>query len=454
MNPTPLAALSRQPVTPSPVASSRASGISVTTNQFTKQVIRQLLDGADAETFAAIPLASYGPWAEVVRLLREAYAEGKANAPAEQDAGRRGTQALTTVYRSLVRVDDQLVLLMAGDEEAPRKSFKMRELLTSDFPPQRFVIPGLIPEGLTILAGRPKGGKSWLVLQIAVAADIGGEVLGLRVPKLKVYYLAMEDTEYRLSDRLKKQTAGMNIDLTVDGEAVFRTDCSPLSEHGLSELKAIFDEGYNLVIVDTFSRILGHGDQMDQQEMTRVMAALQRMALDHHAAILLVDHHRKSARTSLDADPIDDILGSTAKAGVVDCALGLYRRHNEDQAKLKLSGRDFGDSELEIEWDPSAFRWRLKQGAEGPKGRYTLREREAIDAVGELGRATLTQLVAHLGQDKSNLYNRLQSLCQRGVLACVQSAKGYEYTLVLQPSGPASPPAPAAWRWLCRLWRL
>jgi hypothetical protein len=109
-------------------------------------VIRQLLDGADAGTFAAIPLASYGPWAEVVRLLCEAFAEGKAN-------GERGTQAVATVYRSLVRVDDQLMLLMAGDEEPPRKSFKMRELLTADFPPQRFVIPGLIPEGLTILAG-------------------------------------------------------------------------------------------------------------------------------------------------------------------------------------------------------------------------------------------------------------------------------------------------------------
>ena len=105
--------------------------------------------------------------------------------------------------------------------------------------------------------------------------------------------------------------------------------------------------------------------------------------------------------------------------------------------------------------------------AEGPKGRYTLREREAIDAVGELGRATLSQLVAHLGQDKSNLYNRLQNLCQRGVLACVQGPKGYEYTLVLQPSEPASRPptscrptcsapavAPAALYRLYRLYRL
>ncbi len=127
-------------------------------------------------------------------------------------------------------------------------------------------------------------------------------------------------------------------------------------------------EGYNLIIIDTFSRILGRGDQMDQQEMTRTMGALQRLAAEHGAAILLVDHHRKSARTTLDADPIDDIMGSTAKAGVVDCAMGLYRRHNQNEARLKLSGRDFGDSELALEWDPEAFCWNLKQGAAGAKG--------------------------------------------------------------------------------------
>ena len=191
-------------------------------------------------------------------------------------------------------------------------------------------------------------------------------MLGQRVPRLKVLFLALEDTEYRLSDRLKKQTAGMYGAIPTSRSTATSTSCtdwSPLSEHGLADLREAIDrEGYNLVIVDTFSRILGRGDQMDQQEMTRIMAALQRLAADHQAAILLVDHHRKSARTTLDADPIDDILGSTAKAGVVDCAMGLYRRHNEDEAKLKLSGRDFGDSELAIEWDPNAFCWNLKQG--------------------------------------------------------------------------------------------
>ena len=88
-------------------------------------------------------------------------------------------------------------------------------------------------------------------------------------------------------------------------------------------MRHILAQGYRLVIIDTFSRFLGRGDQMDQQQMTRVMGALQHLAFACNAAIIVVDHHRKSARTTLDAEPTDDILGATSKGGVADLVLGL-----------------------------------------------------------------------------------------------------------------------------------
>ena len=69
------------------------------------------------------------------------------------------------------------------------------ELRGKSFPPIRFVAPPFIPEGCTILAGRPKIGKSWLML--AVGLDVaceGGDVL----------YLALEDNERRLQTRMAK----------------------------------------------------------------------------------------------------------------------------------------------------------------------------------------------------------------------------------------------------------
>lgn len=41
------------------------------------------------------------------------------------------------------------------------------ELQQMNFPPVRWVVPEIIPEGLTLLAGKPKLGKSWLVLEHA-----------------------------------------------------------------------------------------------------------------------------------------------------------------------------------------------------------------------------------------------------------------------------------------------
>ncbi len=388
---------------PAPQCHTADPGVALTSNQFARQVIRRLLDGADPGTFATVPACSYGPWAEVVGLLLGAHANG-------ESAGTGGAAAVRTVYGSLVRMDEKLMLLMAADDTPPRTSYTIGELLAANFPALKFIIAGLLPIGLSILAGRPKEGKSLLVLQLTLAAYLGATFLGLQAPRLKILYLALEDTPYRIADRLRKLARGMGIDLAACvplpqggdgdpggiryGDVTIVTAWSYLSDHGMADLRTAMDrERYDLVIIDTFSRILGRGDQMDQQEMTQTMASLQRLALDHAAAILLVDHHRKSARTSLDADPIDDIMGSTAKAGVVDCAMGLYRRHNQDEATLKLCGRDFGDSELALTWDPDAFCWNLKppkakspRPVPAPRITYTLREQETIDAVAEISR--------------------------------------------------------------------
>jgi len=68
------------------------------------------------------------------------------------------------------------------------------ELQTKQFPPLRFVVPDLIPEGLTLLAGKPKVGKSWMVLDIAIAVASGRYTLGnLKPEQGDVLYLALED---------------------------------------------------------------------------------------------------------------------------------------------------------------------------------------------------------------------------------------------------------------------
>jgi AAA domain/Toprim domain len=79
------------------------------------------------------------------------------------------------------------------------------ELQTLTFPPLRFVVPGLVPEGLALLAGKPKAKKSWLALDIAIAATADRFTLGeIKPDQGDVLYLALEDSMRRVQRRMTK----------------------------------------------------------------------------------------------------------------------------------------------------------------------------------------------------------------------------------------------------------
>ena len=84
-----------------------------------------------------------------------------------------------------------------------------KELQGTHFPPVSWVVHDLVPEGLTLLAGKPKLGKSWLALQIGLGVATGGEVLGRPVEQGTVLYAAMEDDYRRLKSRLGKCAGGL-----------------------------------------------------------------------------------------------------------------------------------------------------------------------------------------------------------------------------------------------------
>jgi hypothetical protein len=87
------------------------------------------------------------------------------------------------------------------------------KLQRETFPPVSYVIPDLIPEGLSILAGRPKIGKSWLALEVAIAVAAGRICLGDRKASVgDVLYAALEDNPRRLQRRIDKMLSPVSAD--------------------------------------------------------------------------------------------------------------------------------------------------------------------------------------------------------------------------------------------------
>lgn len=286
----------------------------------------------------------------------------------------------------------------------PYEFWTARSLLSTEFPELTWVVKDLLPEGLCFLAGRPKRGKSWLALQIAIDVVTGGSSLGT-TSHGKVLYLALEDSPRRIKTRLQQMRAEKSDDL------FFLNTFPQLDQGGYNRLMDLMEQ-YRpiLVVVDTLARVQGRKRDGDSNaDMTDLLSPLQALALEAHCAILMIDHHRKPGQDP--ADMIDDIAGSTAKTAVADAILGLYRKSGDALATLKITGRDVEERDIPLLWDSLQFHWRLEKKAE-----LTVRDQRVIQFVDSVGEADINVIATHLGLTTRAIQEDMADLVARGLL--------------------------------------
>ena len=299
------------------------------------------------------------------------------------------------------------------------------EILSTVWPEPVWAVPGLLPAGLTLLAGAPKIGKSWLSLQLAKAIASGGTFLEVPVERGPVLICALEDPPRRLKSRMNVMNWPPN--LMVDFITIPRTNEPGWSmENGGGEILAqtILEKGYRLVVIDTLSRAIPD-DQQDVQAMTRALTPLQEMAHQVNCAVMLNDHHRKAG--GINPDVIADILGSTAKGAMADTVWSLYRERGKNGAKLAVTGRDIEEHTLQLEFDATTCNWRNLGNTSSLN--VTDRRQEILDALSRLGRAQLKQLEQETDQPASHLHNRLQELVAAGLVTRDKAGRNVFYKL-------------------------
>ena len=77
-------------------------------------------------------------------------------------------------------------------------------LMDARLPKRNFCIETLLPEGISMLGGAPKVGKSWMVLLLALQVAKGEPLWNLPTKQGTVLYLALEDSQSRLQDRVNR----------------------------------------------------------------------------------------------------------------------------------------------------------------------------------------------------------------------------------------------------------
>jgi hypothetical protein len=223
-----------------------------------------------------------------------------------------------------------------------------------EFPPLRYAVPELLPEGFTLLAGSPKVGKSWLVLDMLLSIAEGGRALGsIPIPKPRpVLYLALEDGDRRMKDRQRTILNGRN----GSPNFAFLVDCP----YPFSTIRAwLRNHDGALVVLDTLGKVMEDGKPGDNsyQRDYKMAGEFKRICADFPGVSIVAVHHDRKAASD---DFVQSVSGTNGIAGAADTIMILNRARNSDNGLLKVTGRDVLESEYAlIRSGPS---WQLHGG--------------------------------------------------------------------------------------------
>jgi hypothetical protein len=239
--------------------------------------------------------------------------------------------------------------------------FTAASLKEKKFEPISYLIPMLIPKGLTILAGRPKVGKSWMVLDIALALAAGRFVLGdIHLIEGDVLYAALEDNPRRLRSRIERILTQKA--MTWPARLTLATQWQRLDAGGVADAKewAASVKNPRLIIFDTLAGVRPDRNNKDTiyEGDYRALAELQAWAGQAGISIIVLHHTRKMESE----DPIDSVSGSLGLTGCVDTVVVLARTGKG--TTLYIRGRDVGEQEKAILFNKESCRWTILGEAE------------------------------------------------------------------------------------------
>ena len=187
------------------------------------------------------------------------------------------------------------------------------------------LIPGVLRVGHKMLvAGPSKAGKSFLLINLAIAIAEGCEWLGMKCRQGKVVYVNLELDRASCFDRFKEiyDKIGMEPkhlrDITIwnlRGHAAAMDRLAPILIHRFKS------KDYAAVIIDPIYKVIT-GDENNATEMSKFCSYFDRVATEMEVSVIYCHHHSKGA-TGKYANAADRSSGSGVFARDPDAILDL-----------------------------------------------------------------------------------------------------------------------------------
>jgi hypothetical protein len=232
---------------------------------------------------------------------------------------------------------------IAREKQLSPEIYSARDLMRKQFKPVNWAVPGIAPVGLIALAGKQKIGKSWLDLGLCLGVAAGGMVFGsIRVEQGDTLYLALEDNERRMQDRI----------LALLGPVEEPSECFDyalkwprMDADGLIALEKwiVSRKNPRMIIIDPWvkvkPRIKQRAGETGYDADYEALEGLKALADKYNVCIIVQFHLRKQGAE----DPFDELNGTSGITACADGFLSLKRSRGEADATLWGTGRDYKD---------------------------------------------------------------------------------------------------------------
>jgi len=203
------------------------------------------------------------------------------------------------------------------------------------------IIEGCLHEGCKmIISGSSKAGKTWSLINLAIAASNGMPWLGMPVKQSKVLYLDFELKKYFGTDRIKRVAKAM-----FKGEIPknYYLDYWPLRGHRTELLDLLTKirvekRNYELIILDPYYKLATGIDENDAKAVGEIVNLIEDFSEETGAAIVFAHHFSKGNKS--ETDHIDRASGSGVFARDPDAILTLTSHEEEEHLILETTSRN------------------------------------------------------------------------------------------------------------------
>jgi len=315
------------------------------------------------------------------------------------------------------------------EENSDIKIKSWDSLNSQHFDPVKFIINDLLPPGVSLLSGKPKQGKSWLVHAMLLMVAAGRNAFGLNVNQSSVLYMALEDSERRLKDRTRILMDSYQIsDNDIDGRFYVTTEAKKLGDGLEEQLIELLSDNIviKFVVIDVLARIRQQrkGNQSVYESDYEVGKRLKDISKTHPDVAFLIVHHNNKG----DGDSIDSVSGSHGLTGGVDNALVMMNTGNG--IELHINGRDIENSApIPLSKNKDGM-WTL-ESREKAKSVFNSETRNKVLSAVIDGIETPKDIVEETGLDSKVVEQQLYRLVKIGTLEKPQRGT---YVLAKTPS--------------------